>query len=1102
MNVGAVHRFHQSQRRLLEQTYDLAWQQGVHSYEPDEDPDTQAEEAEEDPGSEEALEQGSAAPGVTRERERLREEKYRPPTSPDEEARAKALGPAMGGVQSMVGELLTLSPTSDHIDDAMAAAQLGEIAPEEAEAHAERIAVNEWIDSNAWRLDAGESVAWAGEQQGYAQAAEADGQLIEWLTEADGHVCEDCEALGGLPPMPLGDWPTRPGDGDTVCNVGCRCVLQVADEQTLVDLNPRQEELISDLASRREPSDWEHALPAPPPETRTPPPPPPPASPAVEHVPGAPAEINTAPEASAYLQSIGYDNIPINWGEKLGGGSAEATDALREVSTALRDARDALGQRASQLDGIWADSEAAKAGLPHSPMKESTWAQVLTRQGSDPTHRPRTSDLVLNDRSLPWLRERWVDGSVQDTGHNAIATRDLYGRTLHEMGHTFMNNAPNAVPQVNRLLLESDFRARIAESPGMTPSLEPWNLPYISNYAMKDTQEAFAEIFATLMRPGGVEDAVARTERLSGPQAADALRSSLLKFREGLNELHRNSPTVWPHIPTRDQDALDKLAELAKERTAPDRLQALGDPAKLWEQAAEVKPVFDSILTDAGASIGGKVLVKAEVTPASNGVLLAPLKAKDGRGLEKVRAKYAGDFTRLKDIVRGTVVVPNEEDLPEALDAVARTAEAKGWKVTGIENRFAREPGSKVNLGPTKAGYRDLALHLVSPDGHVTEVQINTAPLLVAKNNRGHDIYDSFRAIDEKPAEARTAAEQATWERGMRESRSLYDVAEAQSRPISYLNITPFTGKEPEAGFYDSARWHSFQSDLERVAKEEHVTIEGIDHVRGIWKGGGEPAARVILTDGIEGVRGVADRLGAAYDQEAVLRFRRDDIRGRSYRYVSDQPITQEALDKAMLDSKLPGATLLPDGRVEVIDIGNQQALDVSKLRSDLGVTFSYTRGDAELRADGKDYQRGAKLDRRAPASDAGLPPAQPGEGPVADHVDRGVRADGPTARTEIRTPPAAQVRRALVDAPKNPAPPAIVKGYMGQARREGFKLGTPEYAKRVAELAAQDGHDSVVLPEKEGRLALKLLDPDKLSEFEKALQLLEPLPSEGEPYG
>jgi hypothetical protein len=90
-----------------------------------------------------------------------------------------------------------------------------------------------------------------------SEAAAADGMLLEWLPEADDHVCADCEGLGALPPMPLGDWPTTPGSGDTACSVGCRCVLQVSVDQELPGgelpaLTEDEEALVSRIAQARE----------------------------------------------------------------------------------------------------------------------------------------------------------------------------------------------------------------------------------------------------------------------------------------------------------------------------------------------------------------------------------------------------------------------------------------------------------------------------------------------------------------------------------------------------------------------------------------------------------------------------------------------------------------------------------------------------------------------------------------------------------------------------------------------------------------------------------------------------------------------------------
>jgi hypothetical protein len=80
-----------------------------------------------------------------------------------------------------------------------------------------------FLGSAQSRLDGGSAIAWSGEQNGYAQAADASGDLLRWVTEGDDRVCEDCQAYGDMDPMPLGMWPTSPGSGQTECSLGCRC---------------------------------------------------------------------------------------------------------------------------------------------------------------------------------------------------------------------------------------------------------------------------------------------------------------------------------------------------------------------------------------------------------------------------------------------------------------------------------------------------------------------------------------------------------------------------------------------------------------------------------------------------------------------------------------------------------------------------------------------------------------------------------------------------------------------------------------------------------------------------------------------------------------
>jgi hypothetical protein len=233
----AIERFRRKQRQLLHDTYDAAWAAGVAAYEPD---DSQRDQAT-DEQTATLVGLGTAVALLAR-----RVKPYVPPEAPEETRKGRALERALAGVERMTGELATLAPgPGQTLSDA----------------------VSSWADSNAYRLDAGDSVAWAGEQNGYGEAANADGMLLEWQTESDERVCQDCEALGTLPPMPEEDWPTTPGSGGTECEVGCRCSLEAAAPPAgilnvddpgsllqLVDLTSDDENVLARIAGKAGPS--------------------------------------------------------------------------------------------------------------------------------------------------------------------------------------------------------------------------------------------------------------------------------------------------------------------------------------------------------------------------------------------------------------------------------------------------------------------------------------------------------------------------------------------------------------------------------------------------------------------------------------------------------------------------------------------------------------------------------------------------------------------------------------------------------------------------------------------------------------------------------
>jgi 8-oxo-dGTP pyrophosphatase MutT (NUDIX family)/2'-5' RNA ligase len=174
------------------------------------------------------------------------------------------------------------------------------------------------------------------------------------------------------------------------------------------------------------------------------------------------------------------------------------------------------------------------------------------------------------------------------------------------------------------------------------------------------------------------------------------------------------------------------------------------------------------------------------------------------------------------------------------------------------------------------------------------------------------------------------------------------------------LGVTPFRGAGHARGsdYYDTSRYKGFEGDVKSEAQHEGVQLLGIDRVRGIWNGGGEPSARVRLRDGVDAVNRIADHLGEKYNQDGVLRFRHGP--GAGGRYITEQPVDRGDLEDAISHTNLPGATHLPDGRAEIIDLDGSLAGEVKKLHEHLGANFVYhPGGEGELRENHVHYGLG-----------------------------------------------------------------------------------------------------------------------------------------------
>lgn len=200
-------------------------------------------------------------------------------------------------------------------------------------------------------------------------------------------------------------------------------------------------------------------------------------------------------------------------------------------------------------------------------------------------------------------------------------------------------------------------------------------------------------------------------------------------------------------------DALTKVRDFATAWGA----RALGkksqpgvrDRSSLEAAAQASKPLFDGFMRGVATSLGGSVIAGSSAIMATAADLLArptisaPLvMIADIKGGDRVDRKaqiaYNGDYSRIRDMVRGSIVVPRADQLDEALEALERSG-----------MRLAVAPKDRVNT-PAPGGYRDVMLNVELDNGHIAEVQVVTPAVFAAKMLKAHDLYADIRELMEE----------------------------------------------------------------------------------------------------------------------------------------------------------------------------------------------------------------------------------------------------------------------------------------------------------------------------------------------------------------
>ena len=147
-------------------------------------------------------------------------------------------------------------------------------------------------------------------------------------------------------------------------------------------------------------------------------------------------------------------------------------------------------------------------------------------------------------------------------------------------------------------------------------------------------------------------------------------------------------------------------------------------------------------------------------------VIMSPLKGHD-RANEKVNDKLGGDWKKINDIVRGTVVVDTAGELPDAIKIAKEEMAKRGWTL-------AAAPKDRIT-NPEDSGYRDIQLKFKNEKGDISEMQFNTRAMMLAKEGAGHILYEELRKLLEQ--KTRTSDEMGRIRALESQSRHLYQQA-------------------------------------------------------------------------------------------------------------------------------------------------------------------------------------------------------------------------------------------------------------------------------------------------------------------------------------
>ena len=176
------------------------------------------------------------------------------------------------------------------------------------------------------------------------------------------------------------------------------------------------------------------------------------------------------------------------------------------------------------------------------------------------------------------------------------------------------------------------------------------------------------------------------------------------------------------------------------------------------------------------------------------------------------------------------------------------------------------------------------------------------------------------------------------------------------------MGITPYRGSRTTSGqdYFETTRYKGFEHFLKQGAANRGIEVVRLERIEGIWEGVPEPASSIWLTGELEQIVGLADELGARYNQSAVLLFAPDDeAEGFIYHMESLTEQGREAVMYSLKEHGIAGARLVASNMIEIADPDGGLVNKVLAVSQALNASLTYSRGHVILREKNVHYGKG-----------------------------------------------------------------------------------------------------------------------------------------------